>query len=119
MKVLKWIVLLTGAFGVICAGFMIAGIFRYTSGVPKITPKNDLTFRAGTVINLHDIADIEKYDTAGICDAYWDDGSVDGLVITGEGSSIRTGSRKGELNLIVNASGYSESRSETIKVKMV
>ena len=119
MKILKRIVLVLGAFGIICAGFLIAGLFRYTRGVPRITPKNDLTFSAGTVINLHDIADIEKYDTAGICDAYWDDGSVDGLVIINKGSSIRTGSRKGELNLIVDARGYSEARLETIKVKMV
>ena len=111
MKILKRIVLVLGAFGIICAGFLIAGLFRYTRGVPRITPKNDLTFSAGTVIELH--------DTAGICDAYWDDGSVDGLVIINKGSSIRTGSRKGELNLIVDARGYSEARSETIKVKMV
>ena len=119
MKVLKRIVLVLAAFGIICAGFLIAGIFRYTRGVPKITPKNDLTFSTGTEIGLHDIVDIEEYDNAGICDAYWDDGTVEGLVITDTGSSVKTGSRRGELNLIINARGYSEARSAVITVKIV
>ncbi|WP_019679727.1 hypothetical protein [Ruminococcus flavefaciens] len=101
---------------VIFAGIGIMSAVSYTKGVPRIYPKKGAAAAPNSIISCHDIADIEYYETAKISEAFWTDYDKSCLDLSEDGSSLRIGDKKGELNVIVGAEGKKEMSFELIKV---